>query len=386
VTGRAPPPALTGPPFPVRAFLAGVGASIAGALVLFFLVPGRHERLFAGITPWTFLVSLAAAIVLSLAVHELGHLVGGTLAGWRPTLLILGPVRVARVDGRLDVRRHGSLAWLGGGAAVALPVRWEGWRRFRRANLWMIVGGPVASGVLAATAWWAASLVRTGGASALFWTSTALVSAVVGCGTLIPMSVGGPLRSDGGQLLDVFRATLGDGTIELRALRLLAGTCRPRDWPSALVDAALCAPLRAAERADVCAYAAWAACDHGDVERADALFQAAVEAVTEETAGAAAEDHRSELAVQLALFHAVWRQDDVRAEGWMTAAGERARDEPAIALARAALLLARGDVPAARAALAAAHELRRAATLPLGGGAGHLPAVELLERRLAAAR
>jgi hypothetical protein len=193
---------------------------------------------------------LVLAMGLVLLVHELGHLVGGRLAGFRFLLLVIGPARIERRREGVTFFWNRSVA-LAGGLAASIPppeLLDEGGAKLRRGLLSMIAGGPVASlllglGALVPTLGWEpppgrVDLWGLSALSALAWGSLAIF--VV---TLIPAKTGGFL-TDGARLLRLLRG----GRVALRddaVLVLIAasmGGSRPREWPAALVETALDAP------------------------------------------------------------------------------------------------------------------------------------------------
>jgi len=90
-------------------------------------------------------LALAAAVVMSfpllVGVHELGHLLGGMAAGFRPLLFMVGPLRVEREGERFRTKLSFKGA-LFGGLAACVPTDTHD---LRRRTLWLIAGGPLAS-------------------------------------------------------------------------------------------------------------------------------------------------------------------------------------------------------------------------------------------------
>lgn len=154
---------------------------------------------------------LAVALVIymvSIAGHELGHLAAGALAGFRPLLLIVGPLRIERADDRVRAGLNRSLA-LAGGLALSAPI---GVHDLRRRTIVLVAGGPLASIMLGVQclAFWSASsafLEARGSLAAAAAFSLLLggvVSLAIGIVTLLPMRVGG-FYSDGARLLRLLR-------------------------------------------------------------------------------------------------------------------------------------------------------------------------------------
>lgn len=90
---------------------------------------------------WLVLVALTLLLLLTAMVHELGHLLAGYLVRFRFQTLIVGVVRVSRVNGRLQWRlqRSGSLF---NGLVASLPVEMD---NLARRLLYFALGGPLAS-------------------------------------------------------------------------------------------------------------------------------------------------------------------------------------------------------------------------------------------------
>jgi hypothetical protein len=213
------------------------------------------------------------AAFLTLAIHEGGHLLGGWLAGCRPVLLVVGPLRVQWTDRGATVgfNRHLSL-W--GGLAASIPENPE---NARRAMLWVTAGGPLTSLVSGVALGLPAHLLFNAGAGqepmgstlALFLMICALGSLLIGVITLFPGTSSG-FDTDGSRILRFLRG--GDHVKpEASLLTLTAhsmGGTRPRDWEPELVEEALALPpdhlLGVVARQMASAHAL----DRGDPERA----------------------------------------------------------------------------------------------------------------------
>jgi hypothetical protein len=191
-------------------------------------------------------VALAVLLVVVIAVHEAGHLLGGRLAGFRALLFVVGPFRVERTGTgiRATLNRNAAIA---GGLAVSVP---EDTHDLRRRFLLMIAGGPGASiltGALAlalrgplglaalpADAGYAHQLAAV--AAVVF----GLMSLGIGAATLVPARTGG-FYSDGARILRLLRGG-PDTEREVAILTLMALSMsgrRPREWDPGLVALAL---------------------------------------------------------------------------------------------------------------------------------------------------
>lgn len=78
---------------------------------------------------------------LVILIHELGHIIGGFLAGDSFGFLIVGPLHLESDNGRLRLKLNRSLS-LYGGLALTLPNEVG---NFRKRRLRMVSGGPFAS-------------------------------------------------------------------------------------------------------------------------------------------------------------------------------------------------------------------------------------------------
>ena len=287
--------------------------------------------------------------VLVVVAHECGHVAGGLLVGWSFRLLFIGPVRIVRVRGRLRAEWH-RLSYLHGGAALVTPRRWETARQFRRHRCWVVVGGPLASLLLACLAALSVRARSSPGVdiphaslSVQFQAFTAFLSLMIGVGTLLPFRMGHGMRSDGLQLVRLLRVpTSATGRAELDAedhrlqALLTALYLRPREWPDELV--AQLSTLRGSEGLVMQYYRAL---DQAHVGIARDLLQRALDATALE-AGADAERDRVYLALEAATFEALWRSDVAAAVAWRSWLASTALADPsARALVDAAICLCR---------------------------------------------
>ena len=181
------------------------------------------------IDPVTALLCLPA-FYLAVAIHEIGHLIAGKLAGMDPGGLIVGGFAMIK-SGERWVFRFDYRNIMCGGLAKPLPPNGE----FSRSKFaWMVAGGPLAS-LLFAAAMGAARLRYGSGPLAwrgsLFW--TAVFITII---SLVPGS-GGVNKTDGARLWMLLRHPA-------RALSWVAmlmiqteetNGVRPRDWNPKLV-------------------------------------------------------------------------------------------------------------------------------------------------------
>lgn len=279
-------------------------------------------------------LALVPLIYAAVVLHELGHVIGGLLAGFRFISLAAGPLRViATAQGiRLGWNRNLDLA---GGMAATLPA--DG-RNLRPRLMAAVGGGPLSSLLL--------GLAGGGLAIRLLPESPdlgalAAMAGLAGVGiflaTISPQQSSGA-QSDGAQLL----ALLRDGPqMELHRLSLeiqadsLQGA-RPRDWHVASLQQALDQyAFRNDEWAQAELLAYYHALDGGDTGAAGLLL----EQITSNFDGFSP-GMRHSLALEAAYYQACHCNDSVQGRDWL----KRGREDlfgPHIRLrAEAAVLLA----------------------------------------------
>jgi hypothetical protein len=350
-------------------FLAGAAVGLVAARSGFRPLPEL------GLTRPQLIIVLAALPViylLSVAGHELGHVLAGRLAGFRTLLFMVGPLRLERgPDGfRAGFNRDVLMA---GGLAAMAPV---GVHDLRRRAVVMVAGGPLAS-LMIGTQFLAlyqatsAFLFRSGAGfipvlAGITLLAIGMSSLLIGLLTLLPGRSGG-FYSDGARLLRLIRAS--DETereVALIALTgLTIGGTRPREWDDRLV--ALGAEIRDGGPFEVggrqFAYAH--ALDRGDIEAARHHLEAALRGVGQLPAGS-----RASLLLAAATFLALYDGDAVRARSYLTAARRGLLAVPhQRLLAEAAVRLAEGDVHGARDV---ARHVQRLASNALDRGAAAL--------------
>jgi hypothetical protein len=192
--------------------LGGFGAIawLGMALLEALRTPFPRPPLTTGEWIVLWLAALASAHLV-LAVHELGHVVGGLLTGHRVEGVTVGPLAL-ELGGRLRVRLNCDLREYGG--VVRLSDRSGGAPRLRAAIV--ALSGPAASViagalvVAAGAAWLADPPVSAAGFRSYVIAKQAAVfgvgSVVVGLANLLPVSFSGRL-SDGARLWLLLRGT-----------------------------------------------------------------------------------------------------------------------------------------------------------------------------------
>lgn len=184
----------------------------------------------------SFLPSLVAAWYFAVATHELGHALGGRLAGMR--ILACG-IGYAKPFVRLKVGRiHYFIGRRNPLAGLALPARNE-LRHSRGSMLAFIAGGPAANllEVAATLALWQAG-VRFAFIPMLFYIALLLLIT-----NLLPLKVrantGATFRSDGMQLFQFWKRTRGQDVRpgeELGTARAIVQLCRDLHSPEGVAQ------------------------------------------------------------------------------------------------------------------------------------------------------
>ena len=333
------------------------GFGLLGADLGEEIKPALREQ-FGG---WTALVVVALAVLAgfaAIAVHELGHVLGGAAARFRFWLYVVGPLRVERDEatGRITVglNREASLY---GGVAASLPTDT---RDLPRRLALMVAGGPLASVALALLAWLPLGLGAPLSALARLALGllTALSAGLAGV-TLLPMRSGG-FTSDGGRLLRLARggpvARREAATLPL--LGLFAAETPPREWPRELIDAATELRDGSMEECYAAVFAYYHALDSGDAARAGWWIDRVVE-----LSGAYPPALAPSLFVEAAYFEGACRRDAARARRLLARVPEKSFVVKPFdrARAEAALALAEGDRERARE-----HARRALAAIPAG--------------------
>jgi hypothetical protein len=199
------------------------------------LLKGSGPRLDIGIA----IVPIAILVLwLVLAVHELGHILGGLLAGFRFYFYAVGPLRIDRVGEQIKVSFNRTLS-LWGGIAASLPDsnRIADTATLRNQMLMAVAGGPIASliGILAAIPGnWLWTSNQHLAASLLIF---AVGSFCIAFATMLPIGNAG-FVNDGARILHLLRRDqAGDLWVASAILGSMSLNMRPRDWPAKLVEA-----------------------------------------------------------------------------------------------------------------------------------------------------
>ena len=340
--------------------LVGLMFGVAGMAGVMYLVP-RPRLVLTTIERLILIAGLIPVLLLVLASHEAGHLIAGALARIRPTLFIVGPLKLERHREGWRIGLNRSLA-LYGGIAAGVPQGTEG---LRHRILQLTAGGPGTSIVVGAAilmlvaqfGFTRADFLSGFSAIAFAWLFVfGAASSLIGVVTLVPGESGGFL-TDGGRILRYVR---GGPDVEADvALTSIIGASmggqRPREWDSELVARSLSLPVTSGLGAAARLLAHLHALDRGDMAAArthlaEALAHRAVLPKMSETA----------LLLQAGCFKAAYEHDATAARALLRDAGEGVLMSPHVRpLVEGAIRVAEGRDDAAAA---------------LDEAEGHLPA------------
>ena len=271
-------------------------------------------------------VGLVVLIGLALAAHEVGHLLGGWLSGFRFQLFALGPLMLTRAPDGLRARWHTHWS-LYGGLALSLPTDLTDLAH-REAR--MVAGGPVTSLLLGLTGIGAyLALGEAAGAprgsvpfgwllvnGAFFF---GVGSLGIGLVTLIPTTTSG-FYTDGARLWRLWRdhpATERDAAVF--ALTALLFAERPRDWNTDLVEQAIAVDDNTLFDVEGRRLAYFHAIDGGDFAVARNRLQGAIDRHAIYPSALL-----SNLTGEAAFFEGAVRGDAPAARRWLAASGTSA--------------------------------------------------------------
>jgi hypothetical protein len=187
------------------------------------------------LSPWV-LLALPFVVWFVIALHELGHVLGGWNSGFQLAFFAVGPLKIYRDYNHLRVAFNRSPTLWGGVAATAPRGSQPPSTPFmRQAMLRVVAGGPLLS--LAGTFLLipATLLLSASPSLAVVIGAAGLMSFFIALATSIPVSTSGFL-SDGARLLQLLRG--GQAAERWAYLVVLSGlslTVRPREWPADIV-------------------------------------------------------------------------------------------------------------------------------------------------------
>jgi hypothetical protein len=304
----------------VRSMLLGAGLALGAYFLMSrFLSTVPRARLGAVGKLGRFLCVLVAAAVAPLA-HEIGHVLGGRIVRFRFTLLVWGPLRVAREGNqvRVGLNRNGALV---GGIALSLPTTMED---LARRTLVVVAMGPVTSvalGLASLAVSYLTGIWRTPTAMAdpslaiggIALGAFGVSSLGIGLLTLLPGRTG-RFATDGSQILRYLRGGVeAERHSELMTLVALAsGGTRPRDWPRALIQRLTTDRFTSSDSILGELFAYYQALDDGDFSGAHGALSTVLE-----RAGSTGRKARAPYAQEAAFYELTVHGDTAAAERWL---------------------------------------------------------------------
>lgn len=343
----------------VALVLAAVGG-FAAPWVLFSTMDRRLPPISPSISDIVIgLIVILGLVVASAIVHELGHLLGGRVVGFRTMMFGIWPIVLVRTTvGPWRVRVHASLA-SGMGFVLSVPTETDNLRRRLLCGTGAGPGASLLGGVLGLAVFFGLTPERAAHSS-----GTLTLALVAGAGGLISLAFAFvsllPMRdvtgdaTDGARLLELLR---GGKEAEVQgALSVLVGLSlsgvRPRRWDPALLQSALAAPPTAGLGEVARFFAYESALDRDNFTEARRFLHDTL-AAGEHSSGKG----RPEVLLEAAWFAAVHDDDPATARERFTLAGARGTTEAHERLiAEAAVLVSEGRGETAGSCLHAALE------------------------------
>ena len=303
---------------------------------------------------WLVLLVLTLLLLFTALVHELGHLLAGYLVRFRFQILVVGPIRVSRVNGRLQVQRQqgGSLF---NGLAASLPNEMD---KLERRLLYYALGGPLASLLLTLVTLLVVVLLGNDLTRMLdylwLWECclfTAVASYFFLLTSLRPGTYQNGMVADGGRILMVLndspQAQRWQALVMLNAADF-AGE-RPSQWDEKLLHQALTHPDNSHDylTANVMSYHHWL--DKNQPQKAMGFLEEALNMPVAWVSGM-----RARLALEKAFLAAAYLQDFEVARDWfMQVRLTRRQANPLYWRAQTALYLLEGKLELAKEAAVA---------------------------------
>ncbi|MCB9421475.1 MAG: hypothetical protein H6667_16850 [Ardenticatenaceae bacterium] len=345
-------PTLPRPTWPVKLWSLLLNGAIYGLLFWllaqsrsysfqFHLLRTRDVGLLGSF--WRLVTAVLLSLLLTTTIHELGHLLAGKLVGLRFHLLIIGPLRLSRENGRL------SLGWQRGSAffnGLTSSIPYDN-RDLSRRLLIFILGGPLASLVQALLAGWLffhwradVSFINNITWAAESAALLAILGAIYFLSALKPGSTYSGQPADGGRLISLLRR--GPEAERWCALAALDGADqrgqRPRDWDESLIRQALQGfdHTQDGQNARLLAYQ-WAL-DNGRIADANRWLEEAIAIRPTWLPGT-----QVRLVWEKAYLSARCLHDAVQARRGLDQIRQKLTNQPQHLRAEAAVLLAEGD-------------------------------------------
>ena len=286
---------------------------LASSLVILTLVGLPSLRIVIESTPayWAALLPLAAALIAGLG-HEAGHMLAGMLFGFKTTQIKIGPLQFGK-HVRCREPYCGDVLTLG--VAVLEPrVTGQNDATLRRRLLFLLLGGPFTSFLLAAVMELALAMVRPRFLTAFSMHLAAAFSALFAIAALLPDVNRRGIFSDGARLLMLLKndAKAERWLSNIRCQIALNQGRHPRDWDQSCVGraAAVNDDSRDAFIARWLAYL-WAA-ERQDITCATKYLEGALEALAYSTPKL-----RDQLFLEAAVFQAWFRDNPSKALFWV---------------------------------------------------------------------
>jgi hypothetical protein len=225
------------------------------------------------------IAALFAALVVSIVLHEGGHLFAAILMDFEVLGICLGPIRATRSHGQWKIAYSGKLFT---GSISAVPRNTNGWRE---RGIAVVAGGPLMTLVTGLVAGVVLFHSPWGG-----WTKTFLAALVEFSGFLfvlglIPNARTAKVRNDA-RLFWIFWKD-GQEAQEVFLYHLMTmqeiAALRPRDYSAGLIHAMACIQGRRESMLVFAHTIALWALDRGDIETAKAWDERALELSTAAT-------------------------------------------------------------------------------------------------------
>ena len=356
-------PTLLRPPWPVKLWSLLLNAVIYGLLFWllaqsrgssfqFHILRTRDVGLLGSF--WRLVTAVLLTLFLTTAIHELGHLLAGKLAGLRFHLLIIGPLRLIRKDGQLHLGWHKSSA-IFNGLTGSIP---DDNRNLPRRLLIFMLGGPLASLVQLLLA---GSLFFRWQTDVYFINNVAwavegiallaVFGAIYFLSSIKPGAYYNGQPADGGRIASLLRG--GPAAERWCALAALYGADqrgqRPRDWDEALIHQALQGfdHTQDGQNARLLAYQ-WAL-DNGRIAEANRWLEEAIAIRPTWMPGT-----QVRLVWEKIFFSARYLHDAVHARQGLAQIRQNLANQPQHLRAEAAVLLAEGQMTRAKTTAQAA--------------------------------
>lgn len=324
--------------------------------------------------PWLRTLALLGALVISTAIHELGHVAGALLAKFSVFSFSLGPVTLRRESSGLRLRIANFRLM---GMITAVPL---GSQNLRRRMLVLTAAGPLGSFIGTGLEFALGSIFHTHP-----WSRWMLPLAIV-CGALGALSLV-PMRkfyvSDGARILELIRNSQpAERVCALLALTAtaLAGK-RPREWDDVLLEKVRSLTDDSGDGIVGTIMSYEAEMDRRRFDAAELCLQSAIARSSK-----CPPNLKSGLAADAAFFYAAVRNNAAAAREWLLKSQpQHIEDAYVWPLVEAAVLVAEGQSDEANLKLAESSALLPKARFP-GFAAASRDWIAILSERIASQR